>query len=589
MGIREVMVDRRRQERRRRRRAARRRLALRARPDLPLPARRARHRPRHRPGPRLRRRRAVLLRPRRQHPAGAGARPVADEFAAGPWGAGTLLYRVAGPGAVRRRRARRRPATSSASRRSPRRPRATSSRSASTSCGRTRSRSSSASPRPGAASSRSPTCSTTTSPAAACSPGSSTATGPTPAPCRASCGRPSWPPRTTAAGRLPDPPQRPGRRLVSADSAGGSVGRARRAAPRHRRGRVHRLVLRARDVLARRDGTRIAVLDKLTYAGNEANLRPVLDDPEQADRLTFVRGDIADRWPGRARSSPTPTRSSTSPPSRTSTGRSSIPRRSCGPGSSASTSCSRRVSRRPGQAGRSATSRSRPTRSTARSRRAARSRRIALAPRSPYAAAKAAGELLVRSLRRDPRARRRRHPRLEHVRPVPPPREADPAVRHERPRRPAAAALRRRAPGPRLAATSPTTRPGSSTSSGTASSGETYNLPGGTELPNREVVRRILERLGKPWSLVRAGGRPAGSRPTLRDGRLEDRRARLAAAASPSTRGWPRPIDWFVANEAWWRAIKAGDWDAYYERQYGDAAGRVAAPPVVERPTAEAG
>ena len=49
-----------------------------------------------------------------------------------------------------------------------------------------------------------------------------------------------------------------------------------------------------RDVLARRDGTEITVLDKLTYAGNEANLAPVRADPEQATRLRFVRGDIAD-------------------------------------------------------------------------------------------------------------------------------------------------------------------------------------------------------------------------------------------------------------------------------------------------------
>src|SRR4029077_9354724 len=33
--------------------------------------------------------------------------------------------------------------------------------------------------------------------------------------------------------------------------------------------------------------------------------------------------------------------------------------------------------------------------------------------------------------------------------------------------------------------------------------GEPYNLPGGTELANREVVGRILDRLGKPWTLVR--------------------------------------------------------------------------------------
>ncbi|KAA5825352.1 dTDP-glucose 4,6-dehydratase [Saccharopolyspora hirsuta] len=35
----------------------------------------------------------------------------------------------------------------------------------------------------------------------------------------------------------------------------------------------------------------VVVLDKLTYAGNEANLAPVADDP----RLKFVRGDICDR------------------------------------------------------------------------------------------------------------------------------------------------------------------------------------------------------------------------------------------------------------------------------------------------------
>ncbi len=39
------------------------------------------------------------------------------------------------------------------------------------------------------------------------------------------------------------------------------------------------------------DVTGVTVLDKLTYAGNKANLDPVADDP----RLTFVHGDICDR------------------------------------------------------------------------------------------------------------------------------------------------------------------------------------------------------------------------------------------------------------------------------------------------------
>jgi dTDP-glucose 4,6-dehydratase len=33
--------------------------------------------------------------------------------------------------------------------------------------------------------------------------------------------------------------------------------------------------------------------------------------------------------------------------------------------------------------------------------------------------------------------------------------------------------------------------------------------------------------------------------------------------------GLATTVDWFVANEGWWRAAKSGDWDAYYERQYG--------------------
>ena len=49
-----------------------------------------------------------------------------------------------------------------------------------------------------------------------------------------------------------------------------------------------------RDVLARDDGTRITVLDKLTYAGNRGNLATVEADPDQAARLQFVQGDIAD-------------------------------------------------------------------------------------------------------------------------------------------------------------------------------------------------------------------------------------------------------------------------------------------------------
>jgi dTDP-glucose 4,6-dehydratase len=44
------------------------------------------------------------------------------------------------------------------------------------------------------------------------------------------------------------------------------------------------------ELLRRYPGARVTVLDKLTYAGNPANLEAVVDDP----RFRFVRGDIAD-------------------------------------------------------------------------------------------------------------------------------------------------------------------------------------------------------------------------------------------------------------------------------------------------------
>jgi dTDP-glucose 4,6-dehydratase len=33
--------------------------------------------------------------------------------------------------------------------------------------------------------------------------------------------------------------------------------------------------------------------------------------------------------------------------------------------------------------------------------------------------------------------------------------------------------------------------------------------------------------------------------------------------------GLRETVGWYRANEAWWRAARDGDWDAYYERQYG--------------------
>ena len=149
-------------------------------------------------------------------------------------------------------------------------------------------------------------------------------------------------------------------------------------------------------------------------------------------------------------------------------------------------------------------------------------------------------------------ARCGRDPRLQHVRAVPPPREAHPAVRHQRHRRPAAAALRRRPPAARLAVRVRPRR-GHRSRAAPRRTGETYNVAGGVEMANRDTVRSPARA---PRQAVVAGPPrrgPARARPALRDGRLQARGARLARA--DDLRGRAGPHDRLVRRQ---RAVVAG-------------------------------
>ncbi len=98
--------------------------------------------------------------------------------------------------------------------------------------------------------------------------------------------------------------------------------------------------------------------------------------------------------------------------------------------------------------------------------------------------------------------------------------------------------------------------------------GAAYNIPGdGVERPNRAVTEAILEQLGKPWSLVRTvPDRPGHDRRYALDG------SRLRSLGwSPAVTfedGIARTVDWYAANRSWWEPIKSGDWDEYYRAQY---------------------
>ncbi len=318
-----------------------------------------------------------------------------------------------------------------------------------------------------------------------------------------------------------------------------------------------------RDVLARDDGTRITVLDNLTYAGNEANLAAVRADPGQAERFRFVRGDIADPEavaPLVAEADAVVNFAAESHVDRSILDPEAFLRTGV-IGVHVLIEACRTAAHRPRYL-QVSTDEVYGSVETGHSRED-----DALAPRSPYAAAKAAGELLVRSYvvthgldavvtRGSNTYGPYHHP--EKLIPLFVTNAID-----DQPLPLYGDGLQRRdwlyvsdhAGGIDFAL-----RHGAS--------GETYNVAGGVEMANRDTVRLLLEHLGKPWSLVRhVEDRPGHDRRYAMDG------SKLAALGwRPETTfedGLARTIDWFVANETWWRATRSGDWDAYYERQYG--------------------
>jgi dTDP-glucose 4,6-dehydratase len=326
-----------------------------------------------------------------------------------------------------------------------------------------------------------------------------------------------------------------------------------------------------RDVLGRADGTRITVLDKLTYAGNRANLAAVEGDPDQAARFRFVAGDIAE--PGIVGPLVADADAVVNFAAESHVDRSILdPEAFLRTGVIGVHVLLEAV--RAASTARVATGQP-PVRylqvstdevygSVAEGRSKETDR---LDPRSPYSAAKAAGELLVQSYvvthgidavvtRGSNTFGPFHHP--EKLIPLFVTNAID-----DQPLPMYGDGLQQRDwlfVSDHVGAIDHVLRHGAS--------GETYNLPGSAEMTNRVVIAALLERLGKPWSLVRTvPDRPGHDRRYALDG------SKLAALGWRNRTsfgdGLAATIDWFQANEAWWRAAKSGDWDAYYERQYG--------------------
>lgn len=332
-----------------------------------------------------------------------------------------------------------------------------------------------------------------------------------------------------------------------------------------------------RRILARRDGARVTVLDKLTYAGNLANLGPATSDPEQAARLVFVRGDIADPDAVRPLVAEADAVLNVAAESH-------VDRSILDPEAFLRTGVvgvhvlleavrEAEAARPPGSPpirflqvstdevyGDVATGRSRES--------------DPLAPRSPYAAAKAAGEHLAHAYH------------VTYGLDVVVTRGSNTYGPYQHPEKLiplfvtnalASEPLPLYGDGLQVrdwlhvddhaAGIEHVLRHGVA--------GEAYNLPGGTELPNREVVRRLLAAADRPWSLVRSvPDRPGHDRRYAMDG------AKVAALGwtprVPFEDGLRATVAWYRDHAAWVAAARTAEWDAYYARQYAArlAAGR---------------
>ncbi|MDR3365136.1 MAG: dTDP-glucose 4,6-dehydratase [Clostridiales Family XIII bacterium] len=99
--------------------------------------------------------------------------------------------------------------------------------------------------------------------------------------------------------------------------------------------------------------------------------------------------------------------------------------------------------------------------------------------------------------------------------------------------------------------------------------GEVYNIGGHNEMKNIDIVKLILDYLGKPESLITY----------VTDRKGHDMRYAIDPAKITAELGWAPEtmfadgikltIDWYLANKTWWERIVSGEYQRYYEKMYG--------------------
>lgn len=98
--------------------------------------------------------------------------------------------------------------------------------------------------------------------------------------------------------------------------------------------------------------------------------------------------------------------------------------------------------------------------------------------------------------------------------------------------------------------------------------GEIYNIGGHNEMRNIDIVKTIVRSLGKSESLITYVTDRAGH--DLRYA-IDPTKIHTELGWQPETSfsvGIQQTIQWYIANEAWWKQIVSGEYQDYYERMY---------------------
>ena len=100
--------------------------------------------------------------------------------------------------------------------------------------------------------------------------------------------------------------------------------------------------------------------------------------------------------------------------------------------------------------------------------------------------------------------------------------------------------------------------------------GEVYNIGASREMPNIEIVKLILNKLGKSEELIEY----------VKDRLGHDRRYAIDSSKIQNELGWSpkfdfenaleNTVDWYLNNKDWWERIISGDYKNYYQTQYGN-------------------